>query len=347
MIVKMLKNSILLMMTFLMILSMSSCKPQVPDKYIQPDDMEDILYEYHLSQAMAQRRLNSDSVSYYRNMYYRSILHDYGVTEEEFDSSLVYYYTHAYRLHEIYRNIAKRMNEDVEKYGAAAGEIGKYTQYTTDGDTANVWSNVSSAILIPKPTVNRFDFELEADTTYQRGDSFLFNFMTSFLYQSGTKDAVAYIAVQYENDSVYAQTRRISVSGLTQIRIRPYNESDIKTIKGFIYLNKGNDDSNTLKLMFLDQIQLIRFHPLVPVDTTKYVKKDSLHTQNDSIKTADGLNNSVIDKNKRDSLRKDSLRNLINNANTNSNNANNEKTEKLKPIKMKDLKLQKVNVNKK
>lgn len=332
----MLRNS-MLTLTTLVVLIFVSCKPQVPGKYIQPDDMEDILYEYHLSQSLAQNKVNTDSVVYYKNMYYRSILENHGVTVAEFDSSLVYYYSHAYRLHDIYRNISERMSEDVEKYGVATGEIGKYTQYTTDGDTANIWSYVSSTILIPKPTVNRFDFELVADTTYHRGDSFLFNFMTSYLYQSGTKDAVLYLAVEYENDSVYAQTRRISVSGLTQLRIRAYNESDVKKIKGFIYLNKGNDDSNTLKLMFIDQIQLIRFHPAVPVDTTKYAKKDTLLS--DSIKTvADSLKTSTDSK-------KDALGNSKS-ANQSSGNTEQLKTETRRPIKMSDLKMQKVNANK-
>ena len=54
----------------LIILITASCKPSVPSKYIQPNDMEDILYEYHLSQALAKEKLNTDSVSYYKNIYY-------------------------------------------------------------------------------------------------------------------------------------------------------------------------------------------------------------------------------------------------------------------------------------
>lgn len=278
----------------LIILITASCKPSVPSKYIQPNDMEDILYEYHLSQALAKEKLNTDSVSYYKNIYYRSILQNYGYTENDFDSSLVYYYTHAYRLHDIYRNVSQRLSNDVEKYGAAVGEIGKYTQYNTEGDTANVWTNVSSAILTPKPMVNRFDFEIEADTTYQRGDSFLFNFMTSFLYQSGTKDAILYFAVKYKNDSIYAQTRRISVTGLTQIRVKGNKDSDVERIMGFIYLNRGNDDSNTLKLMFIDQIQLIRFHPETPIDTVKINKDEVVQVKVDSVNTKNEVINPAV-----------------------------------------------------
>ena len=98
--------------------------------------------------------------------------------------------------------------------------------------------------------------------------------MSTFMYQSGTKDATAYISVSYENDSVDTYSRRVTVSGLTQIRMRANTKSKVKGITGFIYLNRGNDDSKTLKLLFIDQIQLIRFHP---------EKKDDIKTDNQGL----------------------------------------------------------------
>ena len=43
-----------LLYMFLSLLLMLSCKPQVPGKYIQPDDFEDLLYDFHLADAMAE-----------------------------------------------------------------------------------------------------------------------------------------------------------------------------------------------------------------------------------------------------------------------------------------------------
>lgn len=239
-----------------------ACKPSVPSEYIQPELMEDILYDYHLSQAIAQNdRSSSDTTAYYKNMYYYSVLKNHGVTEADFDSSLVYYYTKAELLHDIYRNISERMNNVAKAHGASSGEIGKYSQYKTDGDTANIWQDVVATSLTPYPTNNRFDFMLEADSTYKKGDTFLFNLMANFMYQSGTKDATIFIAIRYMNDSINTYSRKLTVSGFMQMRIPANKESEIKNIKGFIYLNRGMDDSKTLKLLFIDQMQLIRFHP--------------------------------------------------------------------------------------
>ncbi len=245
--------------------SVCSCKPTVPGEYIQPDELEEILYDYHLSQAMAYQR-NTDgeyifgnAPIYTRNYLYYAVLKKHGITEAEFDSSLVYYYNRADKLHKIYSHISERMEKEALGLGANIGAISQYSQYSADGDTANIWKENNSALLTPAAPYNRLDFKIECDSTFKKGDSFLFNFMADFIYQGGTKDAILYIAVKYDNDSISTHFTRISVSGLSQLRI-PGCSDKIKEIQGFIYLSKGNDDSNTLKLMFINQIQFIRFH---------------------------------------------------------------------------------------
>ena len=220
--------------------SVCSCKPTVPGEYIQPDELEEILYDYHLSQAMAYQR-NTDgeyifgnAPIYTRNYLYYSVLKKHGITEAEFDSSLVYYYNRADKLHKIYSHISERMEKEALGLGANIGAISQYSQYSADGDTANIWQENNSALLTPAAPYNRFDFKIECDSTFKKGDSFLFNFMADFIYQGGTKDAILYIAVKYDNDSISTHFTRISVSGLSQLRI-PGCSDKIKEIQGFIY----------------------------------------------------------------------------------------------------------------
>ena len=72
---------------------------------------------------------------------------------------------------------------------------------------------------------------------------------------------MAYIAVHYDNDSTAAYSCHVGVSGISQLRVPGDRNHGIKSMKGFIYLNRGDDNSHTLKLMFISQIQLVRFHP--------------------------------------------------------------------------------------
>ena len=237
-----------------------ACTPSVPSDVIQPDEMEDILYDYYISQALAGQALNQKDASYDRYVYFSAVLQKHGVTEAEFDSSLVYYYSNAKRLHGIYSSLSERIGNEAMGLGASVSEFNKYSSLSESGDTANIWQDATSLLLTPYAPSNKFTFSIKADSTYKVGDSFLVNFMSDFIYQAGTKDAVVYVAVRYDNDSVSTHVTHIGVSGVSRLRIPANDESRVSNIDGFVYLNRGSDDSRTLKLLFISQMQFVRFH---------------------------------------------------------------------------------------
>lgn len=274
-----------------MLLVLAGCKPGVPDEVIQPDDMEDILYDYYIAQGIATLPgQQSGSEDYRRDLYFNSVLNKHGVTRAEFDSSLVYYYTRADRFVEIYKNIQERMSDDALELGATEGEVERFTAtQSLTGDTASIWEGMRSVRLMPQAPYNKMQFVQKADTSYHKGDSFMLTFKSDFLYQSGNKDGLAYIAVKYENDSVIAQTSHFSVSGLNQLR---FSSVDLmpKEIVGYFYLGQGYEKSSELKLLSISDIQLIRFHKKKGEDTDKPIEKpvesDSIRQVKDSIRRA-------------------------------------------------------------
>ena len=245
---------------FLLVL-LSACTPKVPGEYIQPDDMEDILYDYFVSQGIAKEDMENTSrvMDYRRKLYFEAVLKKYNLTQEEFDSSLVYYYTRSDRFVKIWKNVQERLGEAAMEYGASAGEVETYTTSTLTGDTANIWNGVISQLLIPYAPHNRLQYHLQADTAFRKGDSFMLAWNSNFLYESGSKDAVAYMAVKYKNDSIVSTVTHFSVDGRTQIRIDGCDEP-VKEISGFIYLGKGYDPTSTMRMLIVTDIQLIRFH---------------------------------------------------------------------------------------
>ena len=254
-----------------------ACTPTVPSQYIQPDEMEDILYDYHVAQAMS-KTTGSDNYEYNKHLYIGAVLKKYGLSEAEFDTSLVYYYSRADKFHEIYAHVSDRLNEEAKLLGASMGDISRYSQYSATGDTANIWSDVSDALLIPRPTQNRFDFTIKVDTTFHLGDSFMFQFISEYLYQTGSKDAVVCIVTKYEGDSILQTANHVSVAGLTQIRVPANNKKKLKEMSGFIYLNDGGDISETRKMMYISQLQLIRFHSKEILKADETARKDSVQT---------------------------------------------------------------------
>ena len=248
-----------ILFVFLLVL-LSACTPKVPGEYIQPGDMEDILYDYFVSQGMAREADDGGRVmDYRRELYFDAVLKKYDVTRAEFDSSLVYYYTRADRFVKIWKNVQDRLGEAAIDYGASAGEVETFTARSLTGDTANIWNGVFSQALVPYAPYNRLQYSIQADTAFRKGDSFMLTWYSNFLYQSGSKDAVAYMAIRYKNDSIASQTVHFSTDGFSQLRMDGCDEP-VKEIKGFVYLGQGYESTSAMRMLILSNIQLIRFH---------------------------------------------------------------------------------------
>jgi len=255
--------------------------------------MEDILYDYHLAIAMSrQPGTTDDNADVARIKYKDAVFRKHGITEAEFDSSLVYYYSHADYLKDIYSAVNERMSDEAKSLGANVVELNRYSQYSADGDTANIWKEATDVLLMPKPTMNRFDFTIKADSTFKRGDSFMFQFLSDYLWQEGTKETVVCIVTEYEGDSIVQNFNRVSVSGMAQIRIPANDKLLVKEMRGFIYLTDGGADNDVRKMLFASQMQLIRFHSKLLKDDAE-LKKDSL--QADSLKRVDNPAGTKVD----------------------------------------------------
>ena len=86
-------------------------------------------------------------------------------------------------------------------------------------------------------------------------------FDNTFLVQSGSRNATLFLSVRYDNDSIISQNISISPSGNTTLRI-PACDLKAKEIKGFVYMarRQGQDNANDMCLLFLNNVQLVRFH---------------------------------------------------------------------------------------
>lgn len=235
-----------------------SCKPTIPKHIIQPDDMEDILYDCYVSDGMAN--LDYDSIRYYNARLYRlAVLKKHGVTEAEFDSSMVYYTRHADKLYDIYVSLSERLGNEAEALGA---DVSNVSQYSVErGEAANVWTGERSYVFLPKPPYNLHSFRLPVDTSYHKGDRLVMEFDADFLYQDGMRDGVAMLVVRFENDSIVK--RLMHMSSPTHYTLEIYDDKMLgfKDVRGMIYLNRPqNSTETTLKVMVLSNIRIMRLH---------------------------------------------------------------------------------------
>lgn len=244
----------------LSVVLMFSCKPQTPDTVIQPDEFENILYDFHLADAMAEDENTGQTDSYTMALNRMAVLKKHGISQADFDSSLVYYVRHADRLHKIYEDLSKRFSDEALSLGASANDLSRYGNLKSERDTSNLWSGATSYVLTAVTPYNVITFNITADSTYHKGDKIIFSFDTDFIYQSGSREGKALLAVEYKNDSISSKTVSITSNSNYSIMVDDGNRLGIKSIRGFIYLhdsdkaNRGSD----LRIMSAYNIRLIR-----------------------------------------------------------------------------------------
>ena len=240
-------------------LMLSACKPTVPVEIIQPDDMEDLLYDYYVAQNITGDSRDGND---YRTKYnYALVFKKYGVTEAEFDSSLVYYYNHIEDLYKIYESVQARLSDEALELGASVGDVERYMKRSLSGDTMDIWTGYRHHLFFPQPPYNIFQFTQKADTACRANDSYLLTFGSSFLVQSGSRSATALLSVIYENDSVITKSISVPLSGTANLNI-PECSLRAKEFRGYFYMPKrqGADNVNDMCLYLANHIQLMRFH---------------------------------------------------------------------------------------
>ena len=279
-------------------LMLSACKPTVPVEIIQPDDMEDLLYDYYVAQNITGDSRDGND---YRTKYnYGLVFKKHGVTEAEFDSSLVYYYNHIEDLYKIYESVQARLSDEALELGASVGDVERYMKRSLSGDTMDIWTGHRHHLFFPQPPYNIFQFTQKADTACRSNDSYLLTFGSSFLVQSGSRSATALLSVIYENDSVITKSISVPLSGTANLNI-PECSLRAKEFRGYFYMPKrqGADNVNDMCLYLANHIQLMRFHR--PDDN----KKDSVSVdkEKDSITVSKELKRELPSpSSKRDSL---------------------------------------------
>lgn len=257
---RMLAACLVLFMTVVL----SGCKPGIPGRYLQPDEMADILYDYHLAEGIVQTDYSSsDSIA--MRAYRINILHSHGVSEADFDSSMVYYTRHTRELQQVYNKIGDRLDREAVERGGQAG----FADMTDNADTTNVWKLSSAFVLSPYVATNRMSFEIKADSSYHEGDRMVLDFDAQFLYQDGMRDASVVLAVTYANDSVEYVNNSINSSTHYHMQITNDGRLAIKSVRGFWMLSSDRSmptsSATTFKLFVVSNIRLVRMHVAEPV----------------------------------------------------------------------------------
>ena len=132
----------------------------------------------------------------------------------------------------------------------------------SQGDTATVWTNTQTVVLMPMAPYNYVTFDIKADTTYHEGDKMILSFDSQLLFQGGVMDGVAMLTVTFANDSTTSSVMHCSRNDHFTVQLQDNERIGIKRVSGFLYLGKGNTPpgGNDLKVMAVSNLKLMKMH---------------------------------------------------------------------------------------
>lgn len=234
----------------LLVTGFSACKPDVPDDVLSTRQMEDVLYDYHIAQALAEET-HFDSAAYYTRLYSEAVFAKHGIDKTQFDRSMVYYESHTKLLTAIYKRLAQRFGEPT------TADPFRNTIDGVNGDTLNLWQGTTFALLQSNGQ-NRFCFSIPVDTTVQSGDDLELHFEAEWFYHDGERSAAAVLTVHYDADSVRTVNTGFFANGHVALSVR-IGDRPIRSIDGFIY--QDTPWAQRPRILSLKQMSLYRIRP--------------------------------------------------------------------------------------
>lgn len=218
--------------------------------------MVDLMVDLHRAEAvidMNSTQFNSDSL---KMAMRQSVLMKHGVTQAQFDTTLVWYGHHAKQYDELYKDVIARYDEELQELSNIKGPVLREglvmpKRYPSAGDSADVWSK-RRVWTISNTGGNdnaiMFDFKTQSDN--QNGDRYHLSFKFT---NSNNNDLEVFLGADYYDGTLSYIYRSTGVEGINRYTLQGDSTKKIKRVFGYIKAHpKGSD------ICFIDSLQLLR-----------------------------------------------------------------------------------------
>lgn len=206
----------------------------------------------------------------------QSIFAKHGVTQAEYDSSMVWY---AHNI-DVYTDVCERamkslsseyddLRKKQERGGAEtamaddgddneAPSMQRHHTYESRGDTADIWSGLRTWMFTPVLPKGYVTFDMRPDHEYRQGDRYQLNFN---LTSDGARIGVL-IGADYTDGTTTLVSRHAVADGWTQLELQTDDHRIVRRIYGYVRY----DMTRAATVAFVDSLMLLRTH----IDESRY-----------------------------------------------------------------------------
>lgn len=247
------------MLALLLALVLDSCDP-APRGVLGRSDMVDLLVDLHTAEAMTEMRPNDFQSDSARLALRQSVFAKHGITQAQYDSSLVWYAHHIEAYNEVYKKVLLRLNDEQKQLAEENMKASKanpanqreaHKQYPAKGDTANVWTAPTCYVLPGSLNCGYVQFELQPDPEARQGDRYKLE--GKFLAMNNRITVL--LAADYVDGSTALVCRSTSGNGWNNFVLQTDSTRPVRRVFGYLRY-----DIVPSSVAMVDSVSLVRTH---------------------------------------------------------------------------------------
>ncbi len=220
---------------------------KTPDYVIKSDDMVDLLVDIHKGESVIElnrSRYPGDSM---RKVMKQSILLRHGVTQEQFDTSLVWYGHNIEKYIEVYDKVIEELEGEIKL--ADVSSDGTRVQMAVVGDSVDAWGDVRHRQFAYGEPSDIMKFNMRRDENWEKGDVYTWRFYV----RKRTSPMTWTLAADYNDGSTDYTYGFVTSEGWNEVTFVTDTAKVTSNLYGTIMLEPAPFEST-----YVDSITLVR-----------------------------------------------------------------------------------------
>jgi len=154
-----------------MVLAVATACKRVPDYVIQPEPMAELMADVRVADAVVAVNTRQYDTEQSKLALKQTVFEKHGVTEEQFDTSLIWYGHNIAKYQEVTdRSIEILERRQREIAAKAAGEAA----ISVSGDSVDIWTAPQYAVITSRSPSEYLAFSYNSDPNWESGDIYTF-----------------------------------------------------------------------------------------------------------------------------------------------------------------------------
>lgn len=225
-----------------------ACSSQ-PDGVVPEGKMVDLMTDVYRAEALADINYSQFHTDTARTLLKQAVFDRYGITQEEFDSTMMWYGIHLDKYLEINEKVTERLERMAE-----AAQSSPYYMSAIQGDSVDTWTEGSHYVITRRSPSDFLQFRLENDENWEKGDSYTWQFKNS----NRLSEIIWGMCIDYDDGSTDFRTAAVTDDGWNRLTVVLDTLRNPQSVYGYMQVKPIEGE-----MIFIDSLSLVRrrFNP--------------------------------------------------------------------------------------